>query len=169
MQFYVHEKTRNLIFLLGQNMHRLTVLFIFFFLTTTFHGTTFCLYISILSCINVCFSSYENETADSWLLYVNRCCESFPLNSSVNAMSILEATPLLFQDMILQTLIHTGSPDDFHRTFTFIRLWKVRSLVAELCLTVTDKYTTKFSAVLSSALQGNDICSIHLGSTFIFF
>lgn len=76
------------------------------------------------------------------------------LYSSVDAM-ILEVTPLLFQDTILQTLIHTESPADSHRTFTFIRLSKVRSIAGELSLTVTEKYTTKFSVVLSTVLQGN--------------
>lgn len=48
--------------------------------------------------------------------------------------------------MILQTLIRTGSPADFHRIRTLVRDQKVRSLAAELSLAVTDKYTTKFLA-----------------------
>lgn len=57
--------------------------------------------------------------------------------------------------MILQTLIRTGSPADFHRTRTLVRDQKVRSLAAELSLAVTDKYTTKFLAEQNTVAWGS--------------
>lgn len=54
--------------------------------------------------------------------YANRCCERFPFSTSVNAMSMLEVTPLPFQDTILPTPVHMGSPAHFYGTLPFVRL-----------------------------------------------